>query len=261
MENQLLKGEDYSTVFEPLVYLANYVRDITGHEDQGHFMKFAMDAFHKAFSKANTKGRRLLDVGTGPSIHSVISASKHFDEIYLSDLSTRNLKALAEWKNGTLQHSFHTFFQYVVEKEGEGEDATSREEEMRNKVKDILFVDLLSDTWSELSSKQPYDAVVTSLCLEAVAPSTEIYKSIAGKIVALLKPGGVLVVTGVLGQSFYIVGDHEYYCLSIKEQDIKSVWTGCGLDIELWEWNPNNDRRPGKRSDYEGIFLMMARKK
>ena len=132
---------------------------------------------------------------------------------------------------------------------------------MRKKVNDILFIDLLSESWSELSSKQPYDAIVTSLCIEAAAPSTEIYNTIAEKLVALLSPGGVVVVTGVLEQSFYVIGEHDYYCLPITEQEVKSIWKNCGLDIELWEWNPNNDKRPGTRSDYEGLFLMMARKK
>ena len=58
MARQLLVGDAYNTVFDPLVYLANYVGDITGHEDQGHFMKFCMDAHHKAFSQGNYQIRK-----------------------------------------------------------------------------------------------------------------------------------------------------------------------------------------------------------
>jgi len=45
-------------------------------------------------------GKRLLDVGTGPSIISEMAASRHFDEIYLSDIATQNLAILNEWWTG-----------------------------------------------------------------------------------------------------------------------------------------------------------------
>ena len=65
-------------------------------------------------------GRRLLDVGTGPTIHTVISAAKYVTDIYLSDFCRRNITALRDWKKGMLAHSFEKLFQYVVDKERKG---------------------------------------------------------------------------------------------------------------------------------------------
>ncbi|XP_041346919.1 indolethylamine N-methyltransferase-like, partial [Gigantopelta aegis] len=117
-DKRVYKGEDYNTAFDPEVYLSAYVSDVTGHADEGDHMKFMMDSLHRIFSDGKLRGRRLLDVGTGPTIHTVISAGKHVDEIYLSDFSKPNRDVLQDWKNGRLTHSFEKFFKYIVQKEG-----------------------------------------------------------------------------------------------------------------------------------------------
>ena len=46
------------------------------------------------------KGEKLLDIGTGPAVYPVITASKWFDEIYLSDISKANVEFLQKWRHG-----------------------------------------------------------------------------------------------------------------------------------------------------------------
>lgn len=46
------------------------------------------------------KGERLFDIGTGPAIHSIISASSCVEEIYLGEYADANLKILTSWLNG-----------------------------------------------------------------------------------------------------------------------------------------------------------------
>ncbi len=71
-------------------------------------------------SKGDLKGTRLLDVGTGPSICSVISATPHFEEVYLSDYVDNNLTALKQWMGGTLEHSFQNAIEFFLKLEGNG---------------------------------------------------------------------------------------------------------------------------------------------
>jgi len=52
------------------------------------------------------KCERLLDVGTGPSIHSVFEASDHVTDIYLSDFSEMNRNVLNGWWKS--QHNLQT---------------------------------------------------------------------------------------------------------------------------------------------------------
>ena len=63
-------------------------------------------------------GGRLLDVGSGPCIHSVISASRVFSDIYLSDYTSSNRQALHNWvykKPGA--HDWTPFMEHVAKLE------------------------------------------------------------------------------------------------------------------------------------------------
>ena len=46
------------------------------------------------------RGQNLLDIGSGPVMLPVITASQWFDEIYLSDLSKDNVTFLRKWIQG-----------------------------------------------------------------------------------------------------------------------------------------------------------------
>lgn len=51
----------------------------------------------------NVHGKTLLDIGTGPTIHTVISACPYVQNIILSDYSQVNRDALGDWKDDKLQ--------------------------------------------------------------------------------------------------------------------------------------------------------------
>ncbi|XP_041361065.1 indolethylamine N-methyltransferase-like [Gigantopelta aegis] len=144
--------------------------------------------------------------------------------------------------------------------ERQNESASAREEETRTKVKDIFFVDLLSDSWPELSSQEPYDVIITSRCLEVTAPTIDVYHSIVERLVALLQPNGCLVIVGVLGESFYKVGDKNFYCLPLTESDAKEICTRCNLDLLHWESIKLEMANPTTQSDFEGNFTMVGKK-
>ena len=46
------------------------------------------------------RGKTLLDIGSGPVMYPVITASKWFDEVFLSDISAVNVAHLQKWLQG-----------------------------------------------------------------------------------------------------------------------------------------------------------------
>ena len=48
----------------------------------------------------NYKGQCLLDLGSGPGLKAVITASQWFEEIFLSDISKDNVAYLRKWLEG-----------------------------------------------------------------------------------------------------------------------------------------------------------------
>ena len=70
-------------------------------------------------SSGKIKGRRIIDVGSGPTIHMMIPAAKWFDEIYISDFSIKNVDAQKKWlARSPDSYDWKPFFQYFAEKDG-----------------------------------------------------------------------------------------------------------------------------------------------
>ena len=67
----------------------------------------------------NLRGRKILDVGTGPVVFPIITASKWFDEVYLSDISKPCLELLEKWRRGDSDH-MRPLMESFVAKDGEG---------------------------------------------------------------------------------------------------------------------------------------------
>ncbi|XP_013405862.1 indolethylamine N-methyltransferase-like [Lingula anatina] len=96
-KKKLYSGEDYDGLFEPNAYLNTLYSDFVTGGPTASEITGALDYYHSLYSVGKIKGQRLLDVGTGPSIFNLISISKYFEEIYLSDFSAHNREVLEKW--------------------------------------------------------------------------------------------------------------------------------------------------------------------
>ncbi|XP_033730332.1 indolethylamine N-methyltransferase-like [Pecten maximus] len=106
----------YEEDFDAEWYLDTYYEPSLEAVDKDEFLQFTLDSLHDAFRTARVTGSRLLDVGTGPTVHSVISGSQHVGEIYLSDYAAQNRKVLTDWwKLGTRPQT--GIMEYVLRRE------------------------------------------------------------------------------------------------------------------------------------------------
>ena len=65
------------------------------------------------------RGQRLIEVGTGPTIHTLISACEYFEEIVVSDYVDSNREEIERWltaKDGCFDWNAH--IQFVCDLEG-----------------------------------------------------------------------------------------------------------------------------------------------
>ena len=58
----------------------------------------------KIILAGTVRGRRILDLGSGPVVGPVIPAARWHDEIYLSDRWKENTDYLEKWRRGDSQH-------------------------------------------------------------------------------------------------------------------------------------------------------------
>lgn len=73
----------------------------------------------RAHGSGEYKGRKLIEVGSGPTIHTVISACQHYDELVLSDFVDGNREEIKKWINNEEGcFDWKPIIEYVCELDG-----------------------------------------------------------------------------------------------------------------------------------------------
>lgn len=253
------EGEYYEGHFDSQAYVKNFYSCPSGHADEKNFLTFVLRCLSRVFSAGGHKGKRLIDVGSGPTIHSVLSACDHYDEIVLSDFANNNRREIEKWlKNEEGSLDWKPMLQCVCELEGKS--PSDLEATLKQRVKKVLKCDVRLENPFYPHTLEPADCVITSLCLEAACKDIQTYGRALHGLTKLLRPGGLLVMIGVLGESFYKVDEQLFSCLRLSQDNIEEALSGLGLSIQEFNILPAEDRENNSVSDFEAVFHLVARK-
>ena len=203
---------------------------------------WGLTAIHNFFKDFHTEwdnsSASLLEFGAGPYIHTLISAAPYVDQIYHSDYLKQCRDEALMWKNKDFKaYDWSPYFKFVVNTlEGQsGTDAVAeREELLRSKLKDSLFLDMKSNNPLP-GHPGSFDIIYTGFCIESIAMSLEEYKVILQKVFNLLKPNGYLLMLASLGCSWYTVNDVEYFTYPIYTEDILVTLKEVGFTLHYVE--------------------------
>lgn len=160
--SKLCGGLDYLTKFNPKRYLQTYYSDLNSNDFEGELIPFHLETlfyiFHKALKdKLSTKNGRLLDIGSGPSVHVALCASKTFRDIYLSDLVESNRYELKKW----LEYDGDAFdWSSVAKYVGDMENVIDEVvmERAREKVPFQIFCHLIENSTRKMCSSEMFSS-------------------------------------------------------------------------------------------------------
>ncbi|XP_023214283.1 nicotinamide N-methyltransferase-like isoform X1 [Centruroides sculpturatus] len=174
--------------------------------------EFASFCLHQIFRDEAFRGKRILDVGCGPTVHRMAAPSKYFSEIVLSDYTQHNRKAVQEWlKDESSSKDWDTLMRMEALLEGYGnveEGINEIKLRLRQKIKEVIPCDVLQkDIISSDVGK--FDALFTSLCLEGACATLEDYKTAVKNFGNYILPNGGFVMVSVLECSYYYLGNNE----------------------------------------------------
>ncbi|KAL5006188.1 hypothetical protein ScPMuIL_017346 [Solemya velum] len=211
---------DYVTDFDPRAYMdAIYTPE---KDDSGNTALNVpyLNNLNKAFIEGDIRGQRILDIGSGPCINSVLPAFQRFEEIYLSDLVPKNLTALKNWRSGNSANMLPVV-EYFVQSEGITISSEELDELLRNKISGIFEIDVRRR--DPLGDRQipEVDAIVSSGCLESAATDYESFSNYVSNITPLLKQGGKLVLSTVLYRTSYGVGSKVFMTAYLTPEYIR----------------------------------------
>uniref|UniRef100_A0A667YFP9 Zgc:64002 n=1 Tax=Myripristis murdjan TaxID=586833 RepID=A0A667YFP9_9TELE len=249
----LTNSELYQSKFDPKTYLDNFYQ----FSDNRRFLTFVLCELSQTFSSGKYKGKRLIEVGTGPTIHTLISACEHFEEIVVSDYTDSNRRELEKWiraEEGCFNWDPH--IQFVCDLEGRRYFLCKS----AKKIKHVLKCDVNLENPFQPVTVEPADCIISSLCLEAACKDREAYRRSLGAMVGLLRPGGVLVIIGDLNETFYTVGDQRFSSLNLSQDFIEKTLCELGLSVQHLILQQAEDREANLKCDYEASFYLVAHK-
>ena len=221
---KVLFGEDYCDKFNPQDYLQTY-----SVANLSPLHLFRLEELHKFYqSYPSTAKLRILDIGSGPSIASAISAAPYAAEIVLSEYTEGNRSTLLQWLNND-PNAFdwtHIFKHIVVDLEGKtAEEVPIRAELVRKVVKAVVPCDVTQDPPIPTQYMNQYDIVTDLLCLPAACATKEDYTAALVRLHALLKPGAKIVLYTPESEeapipASYGIGPHKFFSLRLSRDVI-----------------------------------------
>ncbi|XP_073511378.1 nicotinamide N-methyltransferase-like [Phyllobates terribilis] len=252
--------QNYIDHFNPRAYLQRFYAEGNGVHI-GDWATFAIQNLHETFTKSGVRGDTLLDVGTGASIYHLLSACEVFDKIIVSDLLESNHADFRKWlKKDPDAFDWNHLMKFGCELEGNGEDYEKKAEQLRSKVKDILKCDVLKRNPFDPVLLPPVDCLLTCLCLDVACEDIKSYCEVLKNFKDLIKPGGHLLMLGVLNGISYCVGEKRFNVATLVKEDLEMAFKKAGYQIKKAVYTPRIDKSKMHLTHYEAKYFIHARK-
>lgn len=240
--------KDFSK-FNPMDYLEEYYMDDDENDPENDFL---LGFFHHVYGQM-PRQKKLLEVGGGPVIYPLISASSKVDEIIFSEFIRENRMAVKDWvKKDPCAFNWSRYFQYVAEMECTSPESV--EERLRSKLKKIIKCDISKTNPISPLSHTNFDILSINFCPESITDDEKSYRTWLGNIVSLLKPGGIIVMTLIRNARYYTSGDTKFAACSIDENGVADALKMAGCRITRIRSYDINDPERG----YDGLIALTA---
>lgn len=246
-------------------YAANYLRTFFLGEptsDEQFLMRFL------AHEYARLEGKPLLlEIGCGPVVNHVLSATPHVSRIDMADYREDNLGEIRKWiSRDPTAHSWHRFTRFALQ--AEGKDASesqidAREEETRAKIHEIRTCDLRRP--DPLGAPIQYPAVSCFYTTEQASRTREEWASVFSNLAGLVAGGGRLFCCAIGYTDHYVLYDatgraHRYPVPRLEPDDFTQALERNGFDraASVVKYQPLT----GQESEgVYGVILVSAVKK
>jgi hypothetical protein len=242
------------SAFSPQAYLHEYYADI-GAENLA-LLQFLQRAFRDV-----PQDSLLLDFGGGPTIYTLITASRRVSEIHFCDYLESNLEAVQQWLHGRFgAFDWTHFVKTTLVLEGQDysrESVRARENQIRQSVTQVMRCDAnRPDPLNGINWQ--YDVLVSNFCAESATNDRAQWRRFVRNITSLLKPGGKLVMSTLKGADSYAVGDEIFPAVFILEDDLIEVLCHAGFVEDSIQIESVPADRPSRH--YQGLMLTTATK-
>ncbi|XP_075047535.1 indolethylamine N-methyltransferase-like [Mixophyes fleayi] len=222
-------------------------------------LKFPMRKLHQVFSAGEIKGDTLIDISFGTFIHHLHSACDFFKDIYSLKFSERCIMELSRWLNtctGALDWN-HTL-SYATALDGNSDQCEDKAIKLKMAIKKIVKCDIKKENFTDLVVLPQADCVISAWLLDHSSKDQDEYITTLKRIGKFIKPGGHLILFGLLNATYYMVGEDRFHVFNYDENFVRKVLTSEGFIVkhcEVHKRTPVSDL-----IDYKSVLFITAQK-
>jgi len=240
---------DYNE-FSPQDYLNEYYTEVSDENES------LLQFFYDTYSKLEPVDS-MLEVGGGPTIYQIISASRVAKHIDFSEYLPANLAMVRAWldqKPGSF--NWDIYFKRVLEIEGRPasrENIDALAGTVRGAVRRLTQYDVFREP--PLVEGEPlYDIIASNFCIEGIQTDRQVFERQFGRMTSYLRPGGLLALCMVKNATYYRVGKRRFPVVPVNETIMENVLKNAGLTLTHIQSIKAVDPDQG----YEGMLMIRA---
>ncbi|XP_068130611.1 indolethylamine N-methyltransferase-like [Hyperolius riggenbachi] len=194
---------------------------------------YPLRVLHKLTSKGLLKGSKMLVLNVGSTVFQLFPVCDKYKEIYVMEFTDTNKKHLKLWLNGDESAANWTFAaKRVCLFDGNRQDWKDKEFQVRQAVKGVFLWEDHHTTTIDPKLVPEVDCVLITYILNVICKTKEEFLNSLKKSVSRLKAGGHLVMFTPLNMSYFMVGQHRFFALSMDEKTVQELVISAGLVIE-----------------------------
>jgi len=185
---------------------------------------------------ADDRDMSIMDIGCGPSICNVISASLCSRRIYLAELLEGNRNEIIKFLcNDPDAWNWLPYFEFQATLESD-EDPTSIEKRLKRSITGILECNLADEqVFAPDVFRKKVDVMICSLVFDVICIDIKQLESVMNRALRFLSDDGLMLVQGSLGEHHYSVGSAMLPVLDINQDEFMDVVNKLDLEVLRWQ--------------------------
>lgn len=208
--------------FNPRAYLNEYYLKVYPED-------IAVMNFVKKEANNISRSSILLEIGGGPTIYQLITIAPLVKEIHFSDFLNKNLDEVRYWIRNDKKQLFNwdKFIKVGLKIEGTKKVTKKSIEErkgiIRNKIRQLLHCDLRKKDPVGEKRRESYDILTMHYVPESITDNKRDWNRFLSNASTVLKPGGKLIITSLVGANYYKLGKKYFPATPINPFIIKET--------------------------------------
>ncbi|XP_075696703.1 nicotinamide N-methyltransferase-like [Rhinoderma darwinii] len=146
----------------------------------------------------------------------------------------------------------------LQEKEENSDQCQDQEAKLRSAIQHVVKYDLEKENMTDPLVLPSADCVISTCLLDAISKDQDDYIRYLRKFCVLLKPGGHLILFGVLGATYFTAGKDKFHIFTYDEDFVRKSLVGEGFIIDYC--NVKERTAVSDITDYKAVIFIAAHK-